>query len=191
MKHLKKHKKHVFCIEGFWDTDRKKKIGIQKALEFLEIGAGIKQAHFHASSEAEFTQHINEFKLKRSMDHSILYLAYHGEVESIILGKRKKINLDQLAELIGNSANGKIIHFGSCLTFATDRKTINGFMKKTGATIVSGYSQVIDFIDSTFLDIMYFKVCQQFKVPSSIDKRLNTNYRSLIKGLGFKMYYEK
>ena len=195
MQQTKYYRKHIFCIEGYWEHDRKKKTSVEKALEFLELNSNFKKTCLHSSTREELKEHIKEFKLKRSDEYSILYFAFHGSSNSLHIGKRQKINLqdsakENLADIINGAAAGKIIHFGSCSTLAMDRKEITKFRKDTGAVAISGYNKDIPFIESTFLDMLFFDLCQEFKAPSAIDNHMKKNYRGLINRTGFKIYYE-
>ncbi|MDQ3190367.1 MAG: hypothetical protein M3Q58_02110 [Bacteroidota bacterium] len=56
--------------------------------------------------------------------------------------------------MIGEKANGKIIHFGCCSTLNTDGCALRRFLQKTKALAISGYYKDIDFVESTVFDLM-------------------------------------
>ena len=197
MKHTKYHKKDIFCIEGYWKHDRRKKMSIEKALDFLQENSTLRinKTFLRCSTIEEFKAHLTEFNLMRNDKAGILYLAFHGSPNALHVGKRIKLKLldeeglQQLATIIDGSARGKIIHFGSCSTLNMPPAKIAEFIDRTGAAAVSGYNKDINFIETTFLDLLFFEACQIYKRPSSIDKYMRTNYGGMMKRSGFRIYY--
>ena len=53
---------------------------------------------------------------KAYSNYGIIYLAFHGEPGLIYVGKRKKLAIEGIAEIIEDKAHDKIIHFGNCST---------------------------------------------------------------------------
>jgi hypothetical protein len=197
MQHTKYHKKDIFCIEGFWKHDRRKKMSIEKAMDFLQENSTprINKTFLRCSTIAEFKAHIAEFGLMRNDRSGILYLAFHGSPNALHVEKRRKLKLldadgiEQLATIIDGSAKGKIIHFGSCSTLNMPPSQIKLFLQKTGAAAVSGYNEEVNFIETTLLDILFFEACQLYKRPSSISKYMKTNYGGFMKRSGFRIYF--
>ena len=93
--------------------------------------------------------------------------------------------------MIGNRANGKIIHFGCCSTLNVSKWVINKFLKKTNALAVSGYKTDIDFIESTVYDLLYFQQCQKSFSMKVIEKNMKAYHNKLGKELGFVIHRRK
>jgi len=195
MKIAKSRHKNVFCIEGNWTNDLRDRRSIKTALEFLEHNSYSKKpvlhTHRQCSSKQEFENLIKESCFKRYDQYSILYLAFHGNAGRLHVGKRVTMRLEEIAEMLEGKAANKIIHFGSCETMYVMRRELNKFMKQTGALAISGYEKTIDFMPSTFLDLLYFQFCQQYQKMYLIERDVKQYYGKLARELGFKMIYEK
>lgn len=191
MKLSKFKKKHIFCIEGNWTHDLKDKASIRTALDFLEHNAEIKSIRKDCSTIDQFNDLIGTSLQKRYKQHTIIYLAFHGSPGSLHVGKRKKIDFHCLAEWLDGRAADKIIHFGSCSTLNIDGWELRRFWKDTGALAVSGYTKDIDFIESSVLDILYFRKCQESRKMAAIETEMKEYYGRLMRELGFKMIYER
>jgi hypothetical protein len=183
--------KNVFCIEGYWTNNLKSRTSIKSALDFLESNSQIKYIHRSAATIDQVDYLMKESLLQSYKEYSIIYLASHGYPGEIKFGKRKIITMEEIAEMIEGKANDKIIHFGSCSTLNVPGKRIRRFLDKTGALAVSGYTREIDFVPSTFLDILYFQLCQEYRKIPLIHKDLKNYYGKVANKIGFKMIYEK
>jgi hypothetical protein len=107
------------------------------------------------------------------------------------VGKRATISIDAIAEMLQGKAQNKIIHFGSCETLKVKKPQLNRFLKNTGALAVSGYEKSIDFMPSTFLDLLYFQFCQQYQKMYLVEQDVKQYYGKLARELGFRLIYEK
>lgn len=181
--------KNIFCIEGVWNNDLKDRTSIRSALDFIEHNGAVKHIHKNCSTPDQLEEWLKEAVLKRYRQYGILYLAFHGHPGVIQVGKRKKMTLGDIADILQDKAEGKIIHFGSCSTLAIRKWELNRFIRKTGALAVSGYSCDIDFMPSTFLDILYFQFCQRYGEMPLIHKDVKAFYGPMARQLGFKMVY--
>ncbi|MES2703839.1 MAG: DUF6642 family protein [Bacteroidota bacterium] len=187
-----KHKeKNIFCIEGDWTNSLKDRSSIKTALEFLEHNSHIRTAHRNCSTIEEFDQRIKTSLQKAYSKYGIIYLAFHGTPGSINVGKRKKLAIEEIAEMVSGKAEDKIIHFGSCSTLDVSGWDLRRFLETTGALAVSGYKTDIDFIPSTFLDMLYFEHCQYSRKMSTIETNMNAYHRKLMNKLGFVIKYLK
>ncbi len=191
MKLSKYKKKHIFCIEGNWAHSLKDKTSIKSALEFLEHNIDVKTIHKNSSTLDQFQELLNTSMQRTYKQYGIIYLAFHGNPGLLNIGKRKKITLDEIAEMLNGRAVDKIIHFGSCSTLNINGWDLRRFWKQTGALAISGYKTDIDFVPSTILDIAFFDFCQKYRSIKSIETNFRKYYNPIAKKLGFKMIYEK
>lgn len=184
-------RKNIFCIEGNWNNNLKGKTSIKSALDFLEHNARIKYIHKNCSAIEQLESLLRDAVLKKYNRYGVIYFAFHGLPGELLVGKRQRISLEQIAAILQNKAQDRIIHFGSCSVLNVPRSRVNRFLKETGALAVSGYTKDVDFIPSTFLDILYFQFCEQYKKIPLIHRDVRLYYGKLANELGFKMYYEK
>jgi len=189
MRYSKFKEKNVFCIEGDWTNNLKDEASIKSALDFLQHNSKVRSTHRNCSTVQEFEERIKTALQKTYSKYGLIYLAFHGTPGSINVGKRKKLELDAIAEMIMERASDKIIHFGCCSTLDISGWDLRRFLLKTGALAVSGYTKDIEFIQSTFLDILYFKHCQNSRKMSVIEKEMKLYYGKLISELGFVIKY--
>lgn len=157
-----KYIKNIYCLEGNWNTNPNSKQSIKPILELLKTTCGIRYIHIKCDTKAELLKYLRQFTFKRYKNYKILYIAFHGKSNRIYTGK-DYTSLKEFGEVLESSLDGKIIHFGSCSTLKTSNKRIQEFLETTNADSISGYSKTIDFIDSTALDLLYFKLLQNYK----------------------------
>jgi hypothetical protein len=178
--------KGIFCIEGNWVNDHRSATSVVKALEFAKVIEKVDIIHKQCQNKTTLEELINDSMQKRYAKNSILYFAFHGKPEHLFIEKRNKtVHIDEIAELIGDRANGKIIHFGCCSTLDTNGWVIRRFLKKTNALAVSGYNKDIDFLKSTLFDLLYFQQCQRHYSIKSIENEMKKYHYTLGKELGF------
>ncbi|OFZ08888.1 MAG: hypothetical protein A2322_00660, partial [Bacteroidetes bacterium RIFOXYB2_FULL_39_7] len=139
--------------------------------------------HIKCDTKTELLKYLRQFTFKRYKNYQILYIAFHGKSNCICTGKYST-TLTEFGEVLENSLDGKIIHFGSCSTLKTTNKHIRDFLNITNADSISGYSKKIDFIDSTALDLLYFKLLQNYKHCTKAQSELLKQNPELNNNLG-------
>ncbi len=192
MKTALDYKKNIFCIEGDWQPDLRKKDTILNALKFMETASGmkIKHIHRHCSTKEELENRINEYGRSLYNQFSIFYLAFHGVPNGLKLDRKNILSLDELGEMCQNKLNNKILHLGSCQTLNIDKRYIKKLLLKTGALCISGFKQEVPFVSSTIFDVLYFEMCQYYKKMDTIEKYMKQYYGKLMKELEFVMVYD-
>ena len=195
MKIAKSKHKNIYCLEGNWTHDLRDKRSIKTGLEFLEHNSYSKKKvlHIHRQSSSlhEFENLLKESVFKKYDKYNILYLAFQGHEGMLQGAKTATVPIEAIAEVLEGKAQNKIIHFGSCETLNVKKPQLNRFLKRTGALAVSGYEKTIDFMPSTFLDLLYFQFCQQYQKMYLVEKDVKQYYGKLARELGFKIVYEK
>lgn len=182
--------KGIFCIEGSWENDHRDKKSVVKALEFLECIESVKSIIKQCHNPTTLKELLSDSMQAKYSKYPIVYLAFHGSPEEIFVGKRNRtVSFDEVAEIIGDRANGKIIHFGCCSTLETDGWSIRRFLKKTNALAVSGYKKDIDFVQSTAFDLLYFQQCQKYYNIKKIKSSMKAYHNKLGKELGFVLHH--
>ncbi len=182
-------KKGIFCIEGSWVNDHRDSTSVVKALEFIKVIEKVDVIHKQCHNRTTLLELINDSMQKKYSKNSILYFAFHGEQEHLFVEKRNKtIHIDEIAEIIGDKANGKIIHFGCCSTLNISGWAMRRFLKNTNALAISGYNKDIDFLKSTLFDLLYFQQCQRHYSIKSVINEMRKYHYKLGKELGFVIH---
>lgn len=180
--------KNIYCLEGNWNTNPKSNQSIKPILEILKTTCGIRYIHIKCDTKADLLKYLRQFTFKRYKNYKILYIAFHGKSNRIYTGK-DYTSLKEFGEVLESSLDGKIIHFGSCSTLKTCNKHIQHFLNITSADSISGYSKTIDFIDSTALDLLYFKLLQNYKHSTKAQSELLKQNPELNFNLGAKFHF--
>ena len=188
MKISKAYQKHVFCLEGDWEDDLKKKSSVNASLVFMEQNCGIKYIHKHCGTRDGLEYYLKKYKQKKYKDYSICYFAYHGQPGMIDVGK-DMVTLDELAIMLGDSCKDKIIHFGSCLTLSIDTRLIKKFLEQTQALCVCGFKTEVDFLSSSVFDMMLIEMFQNYKDVSCVERDMRAQHPIMIQELDFKIVY--
>lgn len=129
----------------------------------MELNNGIKTIYKTCGSIEEFELRINQITRdnRKYKSFEIIYLAFLGSKNNIIFGETE-YSLNEIDLLLESKLNDKIIHFGNCKTLLYEKQA-RDFLKITCAKAISGYIKIIDFIESTALDILYFNPCQEYQ----------------------------
>jgi hypothetical protein len=186
MEFARRKKKHIYCLEGDWEHDLRKKQSIRAMLHLLEDALEIRHVHRHCGTKEELEYRLKQYKTTRYAKYSICYLAFHGEPDFIFLGKNKKVSLTELAEILSDSCKDKIIHFGSCSTLNTNGKNIKRFLRQTQALCVTGYKSDVDFMESTVFDAFLFQTFQSYRKITCVARDMRDNYGELARRLDFR-----
>lgn len=186
----KYYDKNIFCLEGDWETNLRKKSSVQSALQLLEANLEIDTIYKTCSTYEEFCSRLHTLTSDKRMygKYSIIYLAFHGRKNKIQIGE-DDYSLDEISNEFVNLLENKIVHFGSCKTLFIEEERARKFLSKTGAIAISGYAKNIDFISSTVFDVLYFEMCQNYVEIDAIEINMLKNYKELCEALDFKIYY--
>ena len=188
MKIAKEYQKEVFCLEGDWNRNLKKQTSIQAALLFLRQNRKIDFIHRNCGTRENLAHYLHQWQMKRYSRYSILYLAFHGKPQEILINKTH-INLDELAEMLGDKCQNRIIHFGSCLTLNTDIRHVKRFLRKTNALCVCGFGKEIKFVESSVFDILLIDLFQEFLDVTRVEATLRSSYGNLVDKLQFRLVH--
>lgn len=143
----------VFCLEGEWDADLRKRTSVLPVLELLERLGAIKAIHRKVATTGEVEHYLNLWGQARYNDYLVLYLAAHGDKGWLAWSSRNHTNLDDLAEVLGESAAGCYIHLGSCLTLFNEKQA-SSFVEKTGVRALLGFRTSVDWVESAAFETL-------------------------------------
>ena len=123
---MTKTRKGVFCLEGEWDSDMRKRSSVEPLLQLIRS----EQGHPYIFRDVGTLEELH-FYLKRWLQYRsyrILYLAFHGKPEKICLGD-KEVDLDSLEPELSGCCRDRVIVFASCSTLDLHGNRLNGFLK--------------------------------------------------------------
>ncbi len=178
--------KKIFCLEGEWEKSLKPKYSVESYLNYLDEAFSVRHIYRKVNSSVSLQKYLNTIGTKKYQDYKVVYLAFHGDSNLIELDHSESLNLDQLAELVGELLKDKIIHFGSCKTLLGSETDLKKFKKSTRAKMVSGYTTSVDFFDSSLLDMAFlYKIGDYPGHPGHIKGWLKKKHPVLFNELGF------
>lgn len=177
----------VFCLETLWDDrDLTDDSSVRPSLELLQRLETIKFIHRDVGTRSEFETLLDRWLLRRYRDYGIGYLAFHGSPGSLWVGN-SDLPLEDLAELMGRRAEGRILCFGSCATMRVPPKRARAFLRATGVRAICGYTRTVDWVTSAAFEILLVEAL------THSDNRVDTGFRRLerlapgiIEALGFR-----
>lgn len=143
----------VFCLEGEWDADLRKRTSVLPVLELLERLGAIKAIHRKVATTGEVEHYLNLWGQARYNDYLVLYLAAHGDKGRLAWSSRNHTSLDDLAEVLGESAAGCYIHLGSCLTLFNEKQA-SSFVARTGVRALLGFRAEVGWVESAAFETL-------------------------------------
>ena len=192
-----KYKKGIFCIEGIWDEgDLKNKISVLPMLDLLKRGGYCDYIYHDCATLEELKFFLKKWKQKKyKMAFPILYFAFHGNTNCILLANNKKVELDDISELLKDSCERTVIFFASCETISTHKANVNRFLKNTQAIAAIGYKSEVDWIKATAFEMLIFEAIQRHSSSKrgliAFEKIINKEFGGLKRDLKFEMVLKK
>lgn len=149
-----------------------------------------------ANSEAAIKEALPRIASYREC--RFLYVATHGDWDGLHLLNEEllsRIELRNLLARVHETKGSKLrgIHLGSCL-FTMDRLANFLFEKDVGVTWIAGYSEHVDWIESSALDLLFFNELLKFEAETDLAAIKNTAAKlkiaapGLIEHLGFGIF---
>lgn len=157
------YERNIYCLEGNWNKNPRSSESVKPMLELLRTFSGIKYIYRKCNTQEEFFYYLEKFTTKTYKNYPILYLAFHGLTNRIIV-ENQYITLKEIATALESKLEGKIVHFGSCSTLRTREKNIQHF--------ISGYRKDVDYIDACAFELLYFDLLQKYKSARKIDSEI-------------------
>jgi hypothetical protein len=186
----------IFCLEvGDWWGDLKKPSSVKPILELLSQShnSNVPYIHRDVGTRPELEHYLSLWTKRAYQRYRILYLSFHGLPGEIGDWGKVIINLDELEELLRGKCKGRVIHFGSCTTLALHGNRINRFVRETQALAVSGYTEWVDWNQSSAFEILLLShyatgtALANIVGPIVVDKRLKQLAPGLYENLHFRL----
>ena len=152
-------KKGIFCLEGLWYDDLRKRSTVKPILELLELNSNIPFLHSDCATEEEFKFYINKWRTVKYKRYPILYLAFHGKEKGLLI-ENDVFSLEQIGDQLAGKCKNRVILFASCSTVKTDRRNLKKFLRKTNALAICGYKRIVPWISSTAFELMLLAAMQ-------------------------------
>lgn len=151
----------IFCLEGEWDSDLRKRTTVLPVLELLERLRAIKLIHRKVATTGEVEHYLNLWGQARYDDYMVLYLATHGSKGWLSWSNGNHSSLDDLAEILGDSANNCYVHLGSCLTLFNENAA-RAFVEKTGVRALLGFRAEVGWIESAAFETLLLPMLAEY-----------------------------
>ncbi|MCF7793495.1 MAG: hypothetical protein K9N09_06140 [Candidatus Cloacimonetes bacterium] len=186
-------KKGIFCLEGLWYDDLRRRSTVKPILELLELNSDIPFLHSDCATKEEFDFYITKWKKHEYDGYPILYLAFHG-LENGVLINDLPYTLEEMSNILEKKCRHRVIVFASCSTIRTDRRNLKRFLKKTRALAICGYRKEVPWIQATAFELMLLAAMQENALDGrgieAIGKRINATAK-MFTDLDFLMLTNK
>jgi hypothetical protein len=186
--HRSRRNKRILAFESNWDGFVvEPKSGMKTLMDFITTNKGTQYSYNFINTPVEFKYTIENVNPSK---FSLLYLGFHGKPNAIRMGLNKEfiITLDNLAEMMGNRFTGYGIHFASCAVMDIDKNLLWDFKRSTGAAFISGYTNYVDFDESSLMDLALLNRWIYSVNYGTMFKKLERDYKSFIGLNGFTWY---
>ena len=120
--------------------------------------------------------------------HAFSYFAFHGSPGMVHIG-RSRVTLDDLADELAGRCAGRSLYFASCGVLNIPKREIEAFRAATKARCVIGYSEAVDWYESSGFELMMLGAFSRHQRLDAIERYLTVRNKNLAKHLGFQMHY--
>jgi hypothetical protein len=180
----------ILCLESDWDEGLKRRRSLVPVLDLLKSQWKLPYIHRTASTREEFRRVISEWTKSKYQAFPILYLGVHGSPGAIDIGD-EQIPLRDLYEFTGKG-RGRVVHFGSCETLSASKTELDGFLKRTQLTAISGFRTEVDWLHSCALEILVLDLLSARRITprniTAFQKQLQRMAGTLVRTLGFHVW---
>ena len=150
----------IFCIETVWfevDDYTSVRPMLQMLRDsFLEVPF----IHRIAQTREEFFLNINQWKGLNAYQFPILYICYHGDDGCIQFANEDEMTVADICAELGNNCTYRLVHFASCSTLNPNEEAIGDFLDVTNCSAVSGYAELVDWMPSMAVDLLFLECLQ-------------------------------
>lgn len=184
---VKDYEKHIACLESLWDENiENETLTFAPILNMISQLYEVNYIRLACNTEGEFRYNLD--LISKQKEYDILYFAFHGDAGTLYLHDGTALTLDTIASAMGRKFKGWIVHFGSCGTMNLGEKELAAFAQKTGAAMLVGYTETVDWAESAALDLLFLTYVQSYVDMHAFWAEFEERYRSLIEAIGFTVY---
>ena len=99
--------KHIYCLEGNWNKHPNNNQSIKPILELLNNSCQIKYIYRKCNTKEEFLEGLRKFTFKRYSNYTILYIAFHGRKNKVLVGS-EHVTLKEISSVLNGRLEGKM-----------------------------------------------------------------------------------
>lgn len=176
-------KRNIACLESLWTNRVENRLNVVPMLEVISRSWNARFSHLTCNTREELKYNLN---LLCRRNYGILYFAFHGS-PGVIKLHGDKITLEELAEMMNCRFSNWIIHFGTCATIRKE-KAVHKFVEQTNVSLVTGFTRVVDWIESSAFELLLFQAFHTYKSPKVVCRSLMNKYPDLAELTGFKVF---
>jgi hypothetical protein len=176
----------VFCLEGAWSADLSVRTTVRPLLDMLEAIGSCSYIHRDVHTIDELQQLLKKWTQKQLQHWSVLHLAMHGTNQTLHLGGKITVSLDELGAMLKGKCAGRVIYIASC-SVAKNKAALDSFRRQTKADYVLGYTKSVDWITSAAFELALLHALAHYsKVGDALNYIEKKDPHSLAQGLGFR-----
>ena len=183
--------KLIFSIESDWESSAKKQSSILPMLQCINgVYPSVKYIFRTANTKDELRYCLRKFKQvsRTTGDFCALFFSGHGSPGQLFFGG-EPLTLQELAEVaneVGEKLfDGHLVHFDACSVVKDSENEVKDFIKLTGANLVSGFCDDVDFIESFALEMIFIDYLSEYKQPYYAYNKIMKNHSELCKRTEF------
>lgn len=177
----------LLCLEGEWNDDPTSRQSVEPALQMLERCGLIRLVHRDVNTDHELWRHLSRWCEDAAYnDFYFLYLGFHGSPGEFEIGD-VLVGLEQLGQRLDASCAESIIYLASCGVLKSSDDALKSFCRRTGAKGVVGYTENVDWIESSAFDLLLFGVLSEEPSMKKLHKTMFQYYGDLATTLGFRV----
>jgi hypothetical protein len=183
------HKKKILCFEGLWDNNLEQRLSVKPLLDTISKLNGTRFTHCPCNTVSEFQFHLYRFTRSKIVSkYGILYMAFHGHSGRIVLSDQEQLNLEDLADLMGQRFRGWSVLLSCCSILCLGEKRIKNFINQTQVSLVVGYRKAVDWGESISLDLIILDHLVNYSYLAPMRKRIEKRYPDLVAATGLRFY---
>ena len=141
----------LLVLESPWDRELDSALSVGPFLSGLQEALNVDVASQRFNGKDDLVWYLKRFK-ERDSGFSYCYIACHGTAGRLDPLLEQKINTVTIAEACRRSRDRGFV-IASC-SFG-NRTTATGFLERTGAAFVAGYSRDVPWMEAMFVDLMF------------------------------------
>lgn len=185
----------IFCLETEWDLsihDLKRKPTVLALLDFMEKTRDIEVPYVYrqVATEHDFNYYIDHLYNASYAPYDVVYLCFHGDPGLIQFADLSTFELERFKKEKKGIFAGRAVIFDSCSTLSLQDDEVLAFKRATGARMVIGYTEIVNFIDSWVFEMWLLntlhlkKTCGPKRLMQLAEKEMPVH----CKKLGFRVY---
>lgn len=107
---------------------------MRPAFDLLAAQEIVQVVHRDVGTTAELAYYAKKWKDRRYGRYTVVYLAFHGEPGKLWVGD-EALDMEGLADLVGDACRGRFVHFGSCSTMRMSEERLSAFREAQGRSL--------------------------------------------------------